>query len=263
MESVATLYSMVLRSELQSRTPVGRVRDFWNYGLWDDLTADPRQASERLMDYLLAKLPPAPIRVLDVAFGKGESTRRLCSIVGEQNVVGINIATDQVNAARKRQVNCELHVMDAAQMYFENDSFDVVLCIEAAFHFRTRASFLDRAYSVLKPGGRLIMSDILFHSNHGLSPKLFPIENQIHSLEEYRSTFMSTGFSPERVNIERTTERQLVPYFAFLARSMHMLPFVNVPDAGLMLSPAHVWHLGFMLPRLLNLCDCVIVEAEK
>lgn len=261
-EMVSAMYSAVLRGEQQAGG--GTPRQFWNYGLWDSSTPDPRTASEQLVEYLLSKLPPRQSRVLDIAFGKGESTLRLCGLLGAENVVGINIGADQLEAARKLGVRCELHAMDAAHMDFAPNSFDVILCIEAAFHFRTRASFLNRAYSMLRHDGRLIMSDILFHSSHGLPSQVFPIENQIHSIDDYRSILVDAGFDDDRVRIERTTERQIVPYFAFLARTMQMLPFPSATCTfGAALSAQDVWRLGFMLPRLLNLTACVIVTAAK
>ncbi len=260
-EVVAAIYSMVLRSESQRQADDGNC--FWNYGLWDSRTTEPGQASEQLMEYLLAKLPPNPGRILDVAFGKGESTRRLCRSFGEQNVVGINVAGDQLDAAHKRGVRCEMHVMDAARMQFEPGSFDAILCIEAAFHFRTRADFLEQAHSILRPGGCLVMSDMLLRSGYGLSPEVFPLENQVQSLEEYRAVFTDAGFADGSVSIERMTGRQTVPYFANLARSLGMLPFAKTATAGMTLSPADVESLGFMLPRLLNVGDCVVVAARK
>lgn len=256
-EMLSAMYSAVLRGEQQASG--GSPRQFWNYGLWDSSTLEPRTASEQLVEYLLSKLPPQPSRVLDVAFGKGESTLRLCRLFGTPNVVGVNLGADQLEAARKLGVRCELHAMDAAHMDFAPNSFDAILCIEAAFHFRTRASFIKLAHSILRRDGRLIMSDILFHSSHGLTPQMFPIENQIHSIDDYRSVLIDAGFDDDRVHIERTTDRQIVPYFAFLARAMRMLP----STFGVTLSAEDVWRLGFMLPRLLNLTACVIVTAAK
>src|SRR5262249_13607697 len=39
-------------------------------------------------------------------------------------------------------------------------SVDLVLCVEAAFHFETRAAFLCEAHRVLVPGGWLLLSDV-------------------------------------------------------------------------------------------------------
>jgi ubiquinone/menaquinone biosynthesis C-methylase UbiE len=45
--------------------------------------------------------------------------------------------------------------MDAARLAFADAQFDAVICVEAAFHFDTRAAFLREALRVLKPAGAL------------------------------------------------------------------------------------------------------------
>ena len=45
-------------------------------------------------------------------------------------------------------------------MDFPDASFDAVVCVEAAFHFPSRARFFSEAFRLLHPGGVLTMSDI-------------------------------------------------------------------------------------------------------
>jgi MPBQ/MSBQ methyltransferase len=257
VNNVISIYSRLMGFEAHERD--NHEPGFWNYGYWLPPTTDPKQASTQLMEYLMAKLPSSSRRVLDVAFGKGGSTKRLCEVFGVPNVTGINLAQDQVDFARRKGIRCELRVMDAARLEFEPDTFDAILCIEAAFHFRSRQSFLTDAHRVLAPEGRLVMSDLLFRSGHGLDPEVFPPENRARSLQEYRELFFMAGFDQDRLSIEQSTQAQLIPHMAHLAQTSGFF----TPATLKVETSADRWRASFIVTRLLNISDCVIVVAEK
>jgi ubiquinone/menaquinone biosynthesis C-methylase UbiE len=235
---------------------------FWNYGLWNEGQADPKAASEALLDRLIGQLPPPPARILDVAFGQGGSLKRLCAIYGENNVVGINIADDQVKHAKSAGIACQIMVMDAAKVSFDDESFDGILCMEAAFHFRTRLSFLKNAFRVLRPEGRLVLSDFLLRSGVNLDSDIFPPENIVRSIDEYRMLYRDAGFSPDALEVQSTATLQLVP---FIARMAELAGYLPTPD------PEHInieaGHsreaILFILTRLLNIADTVIVCGRR
>src|SRR5215469_2469678 len=52
-----------------------RVNEFANYGYWDETTRNKVEACENLMEKLLAFLPKKEGTILDVACGKGATTR--------------------------------------------------------------------------------------------------------------------------------------------------------------------------------------------
>jgi ubiquinone/menaquinone biosynthesis C-methylase UbiE len=80
--------------------------------------------------------------------------------------------------------------MDAANLGFADSSFDTVLCIEAAFHFRTRQAFLREALRVLTPGGYLTMSDLLM----AWGTPLVPPENHLATPGAYAELIERCGF---------------------------------------------------------------------
>jgi cyclopropane fatty-acyl-phospholipid synthase-like methyltransferase len=137
----------------------------FNFGYWEEGASNGREAGDHLVDRLLEMLPEKRGNVLDVACGLGGTTHRLSDHFGPSCVTGINISEEQVCRARKNAPGCRILQMNAVDLEFEDAAFDNVVSVEAAFHFDTREDFLREALRVLKPGGCLVMSDILMKRN--------------------------------------------------------------------------------------------------
>ncbi|WP_437712870.1 class I SAM-dependent methyltransferase [Sorangium sp. So ce448] len=263
MSKIQEAYSLAMSDPVYDKFTGGYV----NYGLWTGATKSAAEACHHLVGTLLAKLPERG-RVLDVAFGKGISTKRLEERYGAENVVGINIDPNQVRIARERGVTCDLRVMDAAKPDFPNESFDAILCVESAFHFQSRARFLAEAHRMLRPNGVLVMSDILFRTGHGLDPEVFPPENQVSSVDEYRRAYGAAGFSPESVAIDVSSSQQIYALAAAVAGTFDFFRG-RAPEADSQangsqaLSAAERFWASFLVSRLVNIQECVLVAARK
>jgi ubiquinone/menaquinone biosynthesis C-methylase UbiE len=110
----------------------------------------------------------------------------------------------QLDTAKTNAPGCSFNAMDAAKLGFRDQSFDTVICVEAAFHFDTRESFLREAYRVLNAGGHLLMTDILFHRWIMKEDQLLVKDNYLRNIEEYHETLRNVGFRD--IRIEDATE---------------------------------------------------------
>jgi cyclopropane fatty-acyl-phospholipid synthase-like methyltransferase len=138
-------------------------------GYWDspDDPATMAQASTRLTDVLAAELEVGPgSTVLDIGSGTGAPAIRVARSTGA-DVVGITNSPVQVEqAVRSAQqawvadrvtFRCE----DATTLTSPSGSFDAVLMIESIFHLPDRLTALREVARVLRPGGRVVLTDVL------------------------------------------------------------------------------------------------------
>ena len=169
---------------------------FYNVGYWENTAILLKDACLSLVEKHIALVSTEkPLHILDVGCSLGATTNAIKEKFPNANVTGINISERQISYAREHYLTCNFEVMDAAQLSFPEDHFDLIISVEAVFHFQTRERFLKEANRVLKTEGELIFTDILLHDSHWVGNWSVPKENMLRSVELYQQLLQKTTFS--------------------------------------------------------------------
>ncbi|WP_367127578.1 cyclopropane-fatty-acyl-phospholipid synthase family protein [Saccharothrix sp. HUAS TT1] len=165
-----------------------------HYGYWHSRedTSTLHQAMDNLTDVMIERLGvTAGQRVLDVGCGLGAPALRLARTTGAE-VVGISTSAAMVREANDRaraaglggQVRFE--VADAADLPFEDASFDAAWAIESLVHMADRPRVFGQVGRVLRSGGRLTLTD--FYERTPFTGE------RLEMIEQYRKAALNTPF---------------------------------------------------------------------
>lgn len=129
-----------------------------HYGIWDGLQVNAgnlRAAQDAYTDRLLALLPPAPARVLDIGGGAGWTARHLIA-----RGYSVEIVVPSAFLAGRCRVNAPEAVVHECtfQDYAGTGPFDVVMFSES-FQYIPLEQSLPRVPGLLAPGGVVVIAD--------------------------------------------------------------------------------------------------------
>jgi len=156
-------------AELQSRVWGGNL----HLGLFDDPGESLLAAQMRANRHMAAAADlKEGQQVIEAACGVGGTARFLAETHGVR-VEATNIAEMQLAEARLLTAKAglahliEFRYADYHDLPFPSESFDVWWCQEALLYSVDKRRVLEEAIRVLRPGGRLIMSDLLLDDSIG------------------------------------------------------------------------------------------------
>jgi len=121
----------------------------------------------------LASLSPrslAHLKVLEISSGRGGGAALLSDCFCPAEYVGLDFSPTQVKSSQSsyaRQGKCPIKFVqgDAMNLPFKNESFDVVINVEASHTYPSYRKFVSEARRVLRPNGTLLTTDFRFNSD--------------------------------------------------------------------------------------------------
>ncbi|GMR23048.1 MAG: hypothetical protein BMS9Abin37_1442 [Acidobacteriota bacterium] len=195
-DAIARQYDL-FQASLES---LGKESKYLNYGYTTSREETYEQCQERLCleVFHAAAIEPQHV-VVDVGFGSGEQDFLLIRTGSFKHLYGFNIAAKQVAYATARAREEKLDDKMSFQLGAAETlsgiapgSVDRVIAIECAFYF-DRPRFYQRTAEVLRPGGLLVLADIMF--------------------ADRMAFFASSSEDLSRVGTESSNRDQWSPYF--------------------------------------------------
>ncbi|MFE3760182.1 SAM-dependent methyltransferase [Streptomyces sp. NPDC059104] len=250
--------------------------DDLHFGFWstDQEEGDPdgdggtpyeqlARASRRLTDEFARRLHVRPgQRILDIGSGAGGPAVHIAKATGAE-VVGITVSSDQVRQAtalaEKEGLSdrVSFRLCDATRpLPFAESSFDAVLALESFIHIEARHAALTYAARVLRPGGRIVLSD--FFERSPVPPEKQPaVErycrefnlSRLAKSDFYPRLFQNAGFVfAEQLDITEATMRPTILRMGEIARGREFRDRFGERAAHYDRSDLlPVWELGYLL----------------
>jgi cyclopropane fatty-acyl-phospholipid synthase-like methyltransferase len=221
-----------------------------HYGIWDETSRNFQETlanTNKIMAHIAGI--EDTMHILDAGCGVGGSGIFLAKNYNVK-VSGITLSKKQLNCAKANAEKLKLNDLldfrleDYTKTSYENNSFDLIWCIESITSATNKSDFAREAYRLLKPGGKLIIADY-FNVANGSDKKEYlekwrklwsmaPIE----SLREYQPKFTENGLelieNHDYTNAIRKTSRRM--YLSFVLGAVpaiiYNLIFKNVGRFG-------------------------------
>lgn len=141
---------------VKKATSAIKIKEFYRYNLWG--TSIPYT-----LPIVLDMSPPLKGKaVLDVGCGFGRLSI-FCALKQAARVVAVDLSKPLIQSLEQtgkslKLFNLETYVMDAEELKFQSEQFDIIYCCEVIEHLITPLRTLRLMQSLLKPGGSLILS---------------------------------------------------------------------------------------------------------
>jgi len=159
-----------------------------HFSYFKDKSDDLVQGQKNLTNHCISKLPDLKNKkVLEIGCGNGMQSIYLFKEYKPEHITGIDINQYSISIAREEKEKLKLNnidfFVDNAQdiSNIADNSIDIVVNIESAFHYPDKKKFLNEIFRVLKPDGHFLVADIINREkNRRFIPKLWHKGMNLH-----------------------------------------------------------------------------------
>ncbi len=180
-------------------------------------------AEEREFFALLRSIDLRASSVVDIGCGTGRHIRHLLER-GAARVVGVDFSFEMLLQATLKFNDCNVQLTQAhmEEIPLQDDSFDLGIVSLALSHVQDIRPTLHEIARLLKPGGKLLITDLHWSFNsrgwyrtfqtRGSRFRKLAVENYAHTAEEYESRLIEAGLEVDRY-AEINIDHSLRPFF--------------------------------------------------
>lgn len=151
-------------------------------------------------------------RVLDVATGPGfvgvEFAKRGLDVIGTD--ITVEMLTHAKKLRRRNGATMELVLAEASHQPFRRETFDIALSRLAFHHMRDPAKAVESMRSLVKPGGRIVVADLVVSEDDGIADfhnRFERVRDPSHvrtlKLTEWKKIVRGLGLRLDRVGLSK------------------------------------------------------------
>jgi ubiquinone/menaquinone biosynthesis C-methylase UbiE len=165
----------------------------------DNESLEERQVN--LTDFCMHHAPALENKILlEVGCGNGIQTLYIAENYPKANIIGIDLNPDNIQLALHNMngiPNVDFRIDNAQNLdTIGDESIDLLICIESAFHYPDKEQFLQQIKRVLKPSGSFIIADII-NKNHNRTYITKRWKSKMHfhhwTQQQYIDSFSKNG----------------------------------------------------------------------
>ena len=161
-------------------------------------------------------------KALEIGCGNGYGTKLIKKYYSPKNIIAIDLDEKMIKIAQKRNTDTSItfKVMNAAQLDFPNNYFDVVFDFGIIHHIPNWKDCIQELKRVLKPNGKIILEELSLETFSIGVGKIWkkilehPYEN-MYTRNQFSQYIKEIGF--EIVNYKEFNPLKLIKHFSLTA----------------------------------------------